>query len=347
MKIRKVASCLLLGGLLIIGRETASAFTAANADTLVDAWNVAFYTTSGGAHYKDRKSGGDTGWWQQAECIEALIDAAVRRSFYSARVSEVVNGFSSIRGTNWAGNSFNDDLAWGCIMYLRAAQLTGNTNFRNVAKANFDLMYARAWDTSAGGLWWTTAKTSKTSAVMGPASIAAWKLYQQLGDTGYRTKAIAINDWQRANCYDSATGRVYDSPTNLTPTTYNQGTFIMGCYQRGSTGGANLACKYLQGMGGTIINGHRIMPQYGYNNNNSGFNGIAVRWATAYMKASGTQSTFQAWLQTNAQAAWDTRRTSDNLSACNWGSVLQNGTSVGAWTCSSSVAAHNCVPPTQ
>jgi predicted alpha-1,6-mannanase (GH76 family) len=346
MKIKNIRYGLLLISMLVGGSESASAFSATNANTIVDAWNTAFYSTSGGAHYKDRKSGGDTGWWQQAECIEALIDAAVRRSFYSTRVSEVVNGFSSIRGTSWSYNTFNDDIAWGCLMYLRASQITGNTTFRNIAKANFDMMYARAWDTSAGGLWWTTGKTSKTSAVMGPAAIVAYKLYQQLGTTSYRDKAIAINNWQRNNCYNASNGQVYDSPSNQVPTTYNQGTFIQASYLRGNTGTANLACKYLQGMGGQIVNGHRILPQYGFNNNNSGFNGIAVRWANAYMKASGTQSTFLGWLQTNAQQAWITRRTSDNLSGCNWGSATPS-TDIGAWTCSSSVAAINSVQPTE
>ena len=345
MKI-KIFGCSLLLGFIGLSPNSASAFSAGNADTIVDAWNIAFYTTSGGAHYKDRKSGGDTGWWQQAESIEALIDCAVRKSFYTTRVNEVVNGFASIRGTSWSSNTFNDDIAWGCLMHLRAAQLTGNATYRSRAKSNFDMMYARAWDTAAGGLWWTTAKTSKTSAVMGPASIVAWKLYQQLGDTNYRTKAIAINDWQRAHCFNESNGQVFDSPSNQVPTTYNQGTFIMGCYQRGSISGANLACSYLKNMGGTIINGQHILPQYGFNNNNSGFNGIAVRWANAYMKGSGTQGTFLAWLQTNAQAAWDTRRTSDNLSGCNWGSATPTS-DIGAWTCSSSVAAINSVQPTQ
>lgn len=141
MKIRHMSCSLLLIGLIGLGQNSASAFSATDANTIVDAWNTAFYSTSGGAHYKDRKSGGDTGWWQQAESIEALIDAAVRRSFYSTRVTEVVNGFATIRGTSWSSNTFNDDIAWGCLMHLRAAQLTGNATFRSRAKSNFDITF--------------------------------------------------------------------------------------------------------------------------------------------------------------------------------------------------------------
>jgi hypothetical protein len=179
--------------------------------------------------------------------------------------------------------------------------------------------------------------------------MAAYKLYETLGDASYRTKAIAINDWQRANCFNEANGQVYDSPSNHVPTTYNQGTFINACYNRGSTGGATKACDYLMTMGSTspTSNGFRLMPQYGIGGNNSGFNGIAIRWATKFMKDMGYQSRYLGWLQANAQAAWDVRRVSDGLSWCQWHQVLQNGTYVGSWDCSSSVSALQVVPPNQ
>src|SRR4051812_8983134 len=76
---KPIASLGLLFTIAALGSiQSASAFTDANANTLTSALNTAFYSTSGGGHYKDRKSGGDTGFWQQAETIEALIDAAYR-----------------------------------------------------------------------------------------------------------------------------------------------------------------------------------------------------------------------------------------------------------------------------
>ena len=326
----------------------AAAFTSTDANTLMNAFNTAFYVANGGNGYvKKNKSGGDTGFWTQAEIIEGVIDASERNSTYNSMVSSLLNGFASQRGTSWSGNSFNDDIMWACIANLRGYQRTGNTTYRSRAKSNFDMCYARAWDTSAGGLWWTTSKTSKNSCVMGPGSIAAYLLYQTLGDSGYLTKAIAINDWQRAHCYNESNGQVYDSTGSQTPTTYNQGTFIRACQLRGSTGGAQKACDYLMTMGGTIINGYHIMSQYATGGDGSGFNGIAVRWAARLMKDLGLQSKYQGWLQTNAQQAWNVRRTSDNLSWCLWGSTLQNGTVVGSWDCINSVIALQVVPPTQ
>jgi hypothetical protein len=62
------------------------------------------------------------------------------------------------------------------------------------------------------------------------------------------------------------------------------------------------------------------------------------------MKNLSMQSTYLAWLQANAQAAWDDRRTSDNLSWENWHAVTDTST-LEAWDCVSSVAALQVVPP--
>jgi predicted alpha-1,6-mannanase (GH76 family) len=353
MKFGKTCSALLAASTLLLAGgagTTASAFTNGDASTLLSAFHSAFYYQyePGKGRYKAKKSGGDPGFWQQAEIIESMESGYQRTGLASHRdmVSKVVLGFTS-RGTLWSNNSFNDDIMWACIAFLRGYELTGNTTFRTIAKNNFDMCYARAWD-SAGGLWWTTGKTSKTSAVNGPGSIAAHKLYTTLGDSGYRTKAIAINNWQRANCFNESNGQVYDSPTNHTPTTYNQGTFIMGCYYRGSTGAATLACNYIKNNMGSIPSGgsQRLMPVYGNNNNNSGFNSIAIRYATQYMKNMGMQSSYLAWLQANAQAAWNRRRTSDNLSWQNW-HANTDGSDVGSWDCVNSMEALQVVPPTQ
>jgi predicted alpha-1,6-mannanase (GH76 family) len=326
----------------------ASAFTAADATALMNSFNNAFYTVSGGlGYYKKFKSGSVNGFWQEAEIIEAVEDTFDRTgsTIYRNMISELLDGFTARHGTSWSANSFNDDIMWACIAYLRGYERTGDTTFRTIARANFDMAFARGWDTSVGGFWWTTAKTSKTSAVMGPASIAAHLLHVTSGDDEYRMKAITINDWQRANCFNEDNGQVYDSPSNHTPTTYNQGTFINASYNRGSTGAATKAADYLQTMGGTIVDGHHIMPQYATGGDGSGFNGIAIRWVSKFMKDMGLQSRYLGWLQTNAQQAWNVRRLSDGLSWCKWGSPLQNGVQVGSWDTVNSVVALQVVPP--
>jgi len=341
---------LLACALVCAGGVPAAGFTDGDANTIMNAYNNAFYTVSGGrGYFKKFKSGGTNGFWGDAEIIEAVVDAYDRSGnpVYRNMISELLNGFTARHGSSWSWNTFNDDIMWACIAYLRGYDRTGNVGFRNIAKANFDMAFARGWDLSAGGFWWTTARTSKNSCVMGPGSIAANRLYRALGDSSYQSKAILINDYQRRHCFNEANGQVYDSTTNQTPTTYNQGTFINACHSRGSTGGATKAADYLMTMGGTIINGHHIMSQYATGGDGSGFNGIAMRWVAKFMKDMGYQGRYLGWLQTNAQQAWNVRRRADNLSWCIWGSPLPNGTQVGSWDTVNSVVALQVVPPTQ
>ena len=354
MNLMKINGLGWMAGAVIVMASgiSASAFTSGNADTLLSGFHTAFYEQyqTGLSHYKSAKTGGDTGFWTQAEIIESLESAYQRTGNTTHRdmITKVLNGFSNERGTSWSGNSFNDDVMWACIAYLRGYSLTGNTTFRTIAKSNFDMAYARSYDTANGGFFRTSSNSSKNSAVNGPASIAAYKLYQALGDSGYYNKAVAINNWQRANCYNEANGQVYDSPSSQTPTTYNQGTFLAACYYRGSTGAAQLACDYLKTMGSIPTGGtERLMPAYGNGTDNSGFNSIGIRYASQLMKNMGTQSRYLSWLQANAQAAWDARRPSDNLSWQNWHTPLLNGTVVGAWDCVNSQEALQVVPPNQ
>ncbi len=148
------------------------------------------------------------------------------------QITALCNGFVQYNGTNWSGNTFNDDIMWACIAFSRAYLITGNTSFRDRAKANFDLVWTRAWSTAlGGGLWWTTANGSKNACVNGPGAIAACYIYKMYNDSAYLTKAQQIFDWQRNTIFNQTTGAIADY-INASGTigwgslSYNQGTFI-------------------------------------------------------------------------------------------------------------------------
>lgn len=333
---------------------TASGFTDSDATTLFNNFNNAFYNGTGNAYYKSSKSGGDTGFWQQAEIIEMVCDRYNKAPSQGVKdmLSALCSGFVGIRGSDWSYNGFNDDLCWASMVFSRAYQKTGNTQFRDLAKQNFDRMYARAWNTSflGGGLWWLYPNNnSKNSCVEGPGSLAAYWIYQNTGDSSYLTKAQEILAWERGNLFNESTGAVWDSVNSSmvfskVTLTYNQGTFLKACDNLGQTGGATKACDYMKNTLGSVVGSYRMMPEYGLNNNNSGFNGIGIRYAAQYMINRGLQTQYLGWLQANAQAAWDARRTSDLLSWQNWYTPLQNGTSAGSWSCAGSVVALQVVP---
>jgi autotransporter-associated beta strand protein len=348
--------CFLCAGLCMLlfgGEFAARGYTYGDAATMFNSFSNVFYVQSGtNAWFRDLQSGGTspTYFWGQANEIECVIDAyeVTSNTTCRAMVSNLLNGFTFNNGTSWSWNVYNDDVMWACMAFARGYLDTGNTAFRDIAKANFDMCYARGWDTSAGGMYWTTGNTNKVAAVNGPASIAAYLLYQIYGDASYLTKATNIYSWERTNLFVSTTGMIYDgmrvggSPGGAA-TTYNQGTFIGAASFLGQTNDAMLAANYT--MNSMTTSG--ILPQYGTNNNNSGFNAIFIRWMTKFLRDRGFESAYRQWLQDNANAAWNYRRASDNLSWCQWRQQTPAGVNLYSWDCLASFEILQVVRPTQ
>ena len=65
-----------------------------------------------------------------------------------------------------------------------------------------------------------------------------------------------------------------------------------------------------------------------------------------FMKDHDEQATFEPWLQKNAEAAWQARRTSDNLSWCRWPQPTPEDKRY-SWGCSSAVVITQVVRPTE
>ncbi len=222
----------------------------------------------------------------------------------------------------------------------------GNPQFRDVARSNFDLCFARAWSTNfGGGLWWKTGVMSKNACVNGPASIAAYLLYQSCGDPGYLAKSKAAFDWERAHLFNAQTGQIYDNISYRRGVaekafTYNEGTFIGAANFLDYTNEAKLAADYVK----NTLCRDQLLPGYADKGDSSGFNGICVRWLAKFMKQRGLQASYQNWLQTNADAAWRVRRPADNLSWSSWSQNTPSGT-LYSWACSCSVVMLQVVPP--
>lgn len=335
--------------LMTMAATVCRAFTAADADTLFNAYNKAFYFTEGtNGYFHATTTGKKTQFWDRAEQLEMLLDVYERTTNRACLTmfSNVFNGFITDHGQIWAKNPFNDDIMWMVIACARGYQHTGNRVFCGEAKLNFDLCYARAWSTNiGGGLWWKTDNRSKNACVNGPGAIAACLLAQIYRDTNYLAKAEAIFAWERATLFDTNTGAIFDSIRRTGwisdwSSSYNQGTFIGAANLLGHTNEARLAADYA--MNRLCRDG--ILPQYGEDGDGGGFNGICVRWLAKFMKQRGLEDRYQAWLQKNAETAWRIRRSSDNLSWTRWPDPTPEGP-LHSWGCSSSVVVMHVVPP--
>jgi predicted alpha-1,6-mannanase (GH76 family) len=286
----------------------------------------------------------------RAEQMETELDGYERTTNARQLVmfTNLFRGFLADHGTNWAGNPFNDDIMWMVIACARGNLLTGDAEFRDVARTNFDLCYARAASSDlGGGLWWKVNNHSKNACVNGPGAIAAFLLGRATGESAYFTTATNLFLWERATLFDPATGRVSDN-INLSgrvshlALTYNQGTFVGAANLLGYTNEARLAASFT--MNQLCKDGY--LPAAREKGDGGGFNGIGARWIARFVKDRGEQATFEAWLQKNAEAAWQARRASDNLSWCRWPQPTPEDLRY-SWGCSSAVVIMQVVPPTE
>lgn len=343
---REMLGVIGLMGLLL----QAEAGTSTNADAMFAGYTKAFYYTEGtNGYFKETTAGGKTWFWERAEQMEMLLDVYERTTngVCLTMFSNVFNGFLTDHGRNWNWNEFNDDIMWMVIACARGYQHTGNPAFRVAAKENFDRCFARAWSTDiGGGLWWKIDNRSKNTCVNAPGAIAAHLLYQIEGDVAYRTKAEQMFQWTRSTLFDAKTGAVYDNISrrgrmDLRTFSYNHGTFIGAANLLGHTNEARLAADYL--MNTLCPDG--LLPRYGEKGDGGGFNGIAARWVVKYMKARGLEDRYLAWLQRNAQAAWNVRRQTDSVAWADWTQPTP-ATELYSWACSSAVVLLNVVPLT-
>jgi len=329
---------------------------AGDADTLMAAFNRAFYVRTNGIGYfrASTTSNKPADFWKLAEESEMVIDAweRSRNPAYSNQVVELIEGFNRLH-SDWTKNEFNDDVMWICIANLRGYQVTGDMRWRDHARASFDAVYTRAWDTNfaGGGLFWKTENRSKNTCVNAPAAIAACLLWKTCGEVKYREKANEIIDWNKRVLSDGH-GWIYDSirtngNVSRVSFSYNQGTFIGACNFLGRTNDAAEVMDYAMHKQGVSVKEFQILPSYRLSTDSAGFHGIFLRWAGRYMRDRYLETTYLPWLQANALSAWSVRRPSDNLSWCDWVQKTPTNAAVElpSWACSSSVVALQIVGP--
>jgi predicted alpha-1,6-mannanase (GH76 family) len=321
------------------------AYSPSDVNTIFGAYNSAFYVQNGtNGYFANNQSGGETYFWSQAEEIECVIDSYEwnSNSATASMITNLLNGFISYNGVNWtATDGYNDDVMWAIIAFARGGMDTRMTNYCNLAQANFNACFARAWSTNLGGglFWQYPYNASKNACVNGPGSIAASLMYRIYGNANYWNDASNIYCWERAVLFNSNSGAIYDNigtngVINNWSSTYNQGTFLGAGNFLGFTNDAALSANFT--MMNLTTGG--ILLQYGIAGNNSGFNAIFLRWLVRFMNDRNLQSIYEPFLQLNANAAWNSRR-ADNLSWCNWPLPSPPPTNFYSWDCISSFEA--------
>ncbi len=179
-----------------------------------------------------------TGWWNAANCVEALENAVFVNNS-TQYLSVISNTFALNSGGNFLNNYYDDD-GWWANAWIRAYDETGNASYLNMAQTIFNGM-TNGWDGHCGGgLWWNTSMTNKGSIENCLFMLAAIRLHQRSpGDgTGPGSDFYwATNTWswfQNSGLFDGL-NLVNDGldmtncENNGNPTwTYQQGLLVGG-----------------------------------------------------------------------------------------------------------------------
>jgi predicted alpha-1,6-mannanase (GH76 family) len=219
--------------------------------------NVAFFALSGGASslalagddfntnsaaaasilqqwYNSSGLYNSTGWWNAANCLEALetVAAADDQRQYLGVLS---NTFNLNAGGNFL-DGYYDDEGWWANAWIRGYDLTGNTNFLNMAKTIFADM-TNGWSPANcnGGVWWDKSETYKNAIANELFMLSAIRLHQRTpGDNGAGSYFYwATNEWAwfQSSGMINSKNLVNDGLTNCVNNngstfTYNQGVLI-------------------------------------------------------------------------------------------------------------------------
>lgn len=301
-------------------------FTEAMNDTAVASFKSKYFVKNENTGYN---SLGD-GFWGIAEVMEAMLDGyeTTGKSVYKEMFVGTYNDFITRNGDYWTNNDFNDDISWAVLDSVRAYLLFGDQRYLDIAKKNWDFMYARGTEGRTDGMIRWSHENGRgdgtNSCINGPATIGACYLAIATGDDSYYEKAKGVFDsWRNSDMYvaegDDA-GHVNDTATNSWRSTYNQGTFLgaaMMLYQKyGIRQYYDDACNV---MANTIKNlcYNNILKEENTNSGDlSGMRGILMRYMRKFI-VDFNQGEYLSFFHDNAKIAW-MNRNSQNIMQCSW-----------------------------
>ena len=302
-----------------------------------------------------------------------LLEAFVEHESHKGKWEDARQNkdFSKIAHENgladWTWNDYNDDLLWAGLTFIRGYLITGNEFFLKQAKWDWDLLFTRGWSEDfGGGIWWSVKKEEKSGLSNNPAVVMACYLYQATNDTKYLDYAKKIYKWVKDKLYKDD-GSVYeqlngDGTYRNDFSIYNQGTFIEGAsllYK--FTGDKNYlkdAQKTIEFVMVNRVTNKGIMS--GWKTEGTLQSEFARGMATllkiepslwnyeGHFTKEKWPITYYDWMRLNADAAWDTRDKTKNITGCKWEEVTPAEPSQGkTWeadACVSSVIMINVTP---
>ncbi len=153
--------------------------------------------------------------WSRSIHFAALVAAARVDPSYIPRIKQDANslraywvesdgraGFDVLPGPKPA-DRYYDDNAWMALGFLDAYELTGEPQYLAWARDTFNFVLTGEDEKQGGGIYWREqVKGSKNACSTAPAALAALRLYQVTGETGYLANARELYAWMNARLQD-------------------------------------------------------------------------------------------------------------------------------------------------
>ncbi len=275
-----------------------------------------------------------TGWWNAANCLEAVIEDIIANNDVQY-LAALTNTFNANASGNFL-NSYYDDEGWWCNTWIRAYDITGNTNFLNMGKTIFtDLL--TGWDTNSacpGGVWWNKSFNYKNAIPNELFLQAAIRLHQRTpGDAGPGSYFYwATNEWTwfKASGLINSQNLINDGLNGCvnngeTTWTYNQGVILGGLTDLYKVTGNSAYLTQAQLIANatiaTLVDSHGILLEPCESGDCGGdgseFKGIFQR-NLAYLYDTTRTPAYYNFLSTNAHALWFNGRNAFNQLSVHW-----------------------------
>lgn len=317
-----------------VGVMQVNAQNAANADAAFNSYISAYLVRSGGlTYFVDGLNKRDKAFfWGQAYMITMVEDAYDRSPTPANKqlVIDLINSQLNQDTYDWSWDHWNDDVEWGIIALIRAYHITGNTTYRDVAVNNWNMVYNRGWDSTYGGGIWENMDNVPAGGKCGlsnwPQIISGVLIYQANGDTTILSKCQSIYAWARTHCFDPNTGRVYEgyyaSGFVGDDNVYNSGTVVNSANALYKVTGNSQYYNDAKKAADHVVNSTAILS---HNGTDGSWADQFVRGLSKFARENGLWGTYSGWLNNQAAAAWNHRRTDKNLTDNNWTATTPGG----------------------
>jgi predicted alpha-1,6-mannanase (GH76 family) len=305
------------------------------ADAAFEDWVAAYVVTTNyqtAVFYSLQTRHANNTMWQQAYQIWMVNDVydCTHSPDQKQLISALINTFMHTQGITLTSDDWDDDCEWSELALIRSYETTGNIMALNSAMSVWSAVYSRGWDNVfGGGIYEQIGHGSKDALSNYPEIIAGMHLYKITGQTNYLTTCETIYGWAWTNLFiatpaqatngmhvgqvnegvDFATTNQTGMKVLVSDNSYNSGLFAMAAtllYE--ATGNT-------QYLSDAILAANAKISEEPILNEGTEGEEILVRGAAliASQNDYNLWPTYGPWLENNAVAAWNERRTDYNV----------------------------------